>query len=90
VRRWPDAACPFLDPTERLISCGHRAPRIKFRQSLSLALLRPPPSLRIRPGANVAGSFSSAMPWRISAREIPMAFATIEIPPRQILRAPSG
>src|ERR1035437_4337549 len=49
--------------------------------SLSMTLLRPPPSLRTPPEANAVGSFRSAIPWRITDREIPVALATTEIPP---------
>ncbi len=40
--------------------------------SLNTAFLRPPPWRRIRPGANLAGSFNSAIPCRITGRDMPV------------------
>src|SRR6516164_1496649 len=49
--------------------------------SLAAIRLRPPPARRTCPRHAVLGFFSSARPWRITGREIPVARATAEIPP---------
>jgi hypothetical protein len=77
----------------RLLGCSGRCGTIRAVQDVvdhyvSLQgreigeCIRPPPCRRMRPGASEVGSFNSAIPCRMTGREIPVALETEEIPPR--------